>query len=91
MVPAANGLLCGIWIFPQRFLLKRLGFFTLGIVVGLSLAGVAYQTVALIGVTISGAETVSDLHAGWFPIKALVAYRVARITAGRVYELGFRK
>jgi len=71
--------------------LKRLGFFTLGIVVGLSLAGVAYQTMALIGVTVSGAETVSDLPVGWFPIRALVAYRVAGMTGGWVYKLSFWK
>ena len=71
--------------------LRHLGFFALGIAVGFTLAGAAYQMVGLIGVVISGTETLGDLPLGWFPIRALVAYRVAREGAGWVYGRGFRK
>lgn len=70
---------------------KHLGFFTLGIIAGLGLAVVTYHTVGLVGVIVSSAETVADLHIGWFPIRALVAYRAARLGGGWVYALYSRR
>ena len=76
--------------FPETIPLKRLGLFAAGIGVGLGLAAGAYQSVALIAVAISSAESVGELSIGWFPIRALVAYRVARLGAGWVYRLGLK-
>ena len=71
--------------------LKHLCFFALGIAVGFTLAGAAYQLVGLIGVVMSGAETLDDLHVGWFPLRALVAIQVARASGGWVYRLRSRQ
>lgn len=65
--------------------MKRFGHSAIGIVVGLGLAGVAYYMVSFIGVAVSGAETVGELPIGWFPIRALVAFRVASVSGGWVY------
>ena len=86
-----KGMLTHIVKHPETISLKRLSLFTIGIVVGLGLAAAAYQAVALLGVAVTGAETVGELHIGWFLVRALVAYRVARVGAGRVYGLGLRK
>ena len=77
--------------FPKSISLKRLGLFAMGIGVGLGLAAGAYQSVALIGVAISSAESVGELSVGWFPIRVLVAYRVAGLGAGWVYRLGLKR
>ena len=74
--------------FPETVYFKRLGLFAVGIAVGLGLAAGAYQCVALIGVAVSSAESVGELGIGWFAIRALVAYRVARLGAGWVYGRG---
>ena len=71
--------------------LKHLCFLALGIAVGVTFAGAAYQMVGLIGVVISGAETVGDLHVGWFPLRALFAIQVARASGGWVYRLRLRQ
>ena len=78
-------------ILSEKSPLKHLCLLGLGIAAGFTLAGAVYQIVGLIGVVISGAETLGDLHLGWFPIRALVAYRVARVGAGWVYGIGFRR
>ena len=66
---------------------KQFGYFSLGIIVGLGLAGVAYPIVSLIGVAVSGAETLGDLHVGWFPVKAWVSFRVATTSGSWVNQL----
>ena len=76
--------------FPKTISLKRLGLFAVGIGVGLGLAAGSYQSVAMIGVAISSAESVGELGVGWYPIRLLVAYRVARLGAGWVYRLGWK-
>ena len=70
---------------------KHLGFCAVSIVVGLGLAGIAYQIVSLIGVAVSDAETVGDLNLGWFPIRMLVAASVAKVIGGWLYRLRLRK
>ena len=75
----------------QMSRLKHYGYCAVGIIVGLSLAGVAYHIVSLVGIAISGAETVQELHVGWFPIRVLVALRVASLSGARVYGLCSRK
>ena len=59
--------------------------------VGVTFAGAAYQMVGLIGLVISGAETVGNLHVGWFPLRALVAIQVAKATGGWVYRQRLRQ
>ena len=86
-----NGMLPHIRKFPVTISLKRLGLFAVGIGVGLGLAVGAYQSVALIGVALSSAESVGELRVGWFPIRVLVAYGVARLGAGGVYRLGLKR
>ena len=71
--------------------LKPLGHSAVGILVGLSLAGVAYHVVPLIGVVVSSAETVDDLQVAWFPVRIWTAMMVARLSAGWMYELLLRR
>ena len=71
--------------------LKRFSYGVVGIIVGLSLASAAYHIVSLIGVVVSSAETVGDLHASWFPIRVLVALGVAKVCGGWVYGLLLRR
>lgn len=79
----------GNWIGEGSF--KRFAFCAMSIVVGLGMAGVAYQTVSLFGVAVSGAETVDDLNVGWFPIRMLVAISVARVSGGWLYRLRLQR
>ena len=67
--------------------LKRFGYCAVGIIVGLTLAGVGYYLTSLVGVAVSGAETVEELHEGWVPIRVLVALRVAMFSGSWVYGL----
>lgn len=96
-----------IWTFPKRptlpigeshsrtnvamSQLKRVGYCAVGIIVGLILAGVAYHIVSLIGIAMSGAETVQELHVGWFPIRVMIAFRVASLSGAWVYGLCSRE
>ena len=66
--------------------LKRFGYSAVGILVGLSLAGVAYHMVPLIGVLVSSAETVDDLQVAWFPVRIWAAMIVARLSGSWAYE-----
>ena len=79
------------WKRPDTISLRQLVLYAVAIAVGLGLAAGAYQSVALIGVAISSAESVGELSVGWFPIRALVAYRVARLGAGWVCGLGLKR
>ena len=78
------------WKRPDTISLRQLVLYAVAIAVGLGLAAGAYQSVALIGVAISSAESVGELGVGWYPIRLLVAYRVARLGAGWVYRLGWK-
>ena len=71
--------------------LRRFGHPAIGIIVGLSSAGVAYQVVPLIGVLVSSAETVDDLQVAWFPVRIWAALIVARLSSGWTYELLLRR
>ena len=71
--------------------LKRFGLFAAPIIAGLSMAGIAYQLVALIAVQVTSAETVGDLHTGWFLIRAMVAYRAAKLSGRWVHGVFSRK
>ena len=79
----------GNWTRTDSF--KLFAFRLVGMVVGLGSASIAYQTVALIGVAVSNAETVGDLNVVWFPIRMLVAVSAARVSGGWVYGLRLRK
>ena len=71
--------------------MKGFGYIAVGTVVGLGLAGIAYHTVAMIGVAVSDAETVGDLNVVWFPIRMLVAISAARVSGCWVYRLRLQK
>jgi len=58
-----------------------------GIMVGLSSAGIAYHVVPLIGVVVSSAESVDDLQVAWFPVRIWAALIVARLSGGWTYGL----
>ena len=51
---------------------------------GLGLAGVSYHAVSLIGVAVSSAKTVEELHAVWHFLGLLVALRIAPVGGGWV-------
>ena len=70
---------------------KLFGHCAVGIMVGLSSAGVAYHVVPLIGVLLSSAETVDDLPMVWFPARMWAALIVARLSGSWAYELLLRR
>jgi len=71
--------------------LKRFGYFAIGILVGLSSAGVAYHVVPLIGVAVSSAETVDDLQVEWLLGRIWMALKVARVSSTWAYGLLLRR
>ncbi len=71
--------------------LKSFGYRAVGILVGLSSAGVAYHVVPLIGVLVFGAETVDDLQVAWFPVRIWTAMIVARLSGSWAHELLLRR
>ena len=81
----------GLSNFMSKVSFKRFGFCAAGILVGLGLASIAYQVVSLIAVAVSSAETVGDLHVGWFLIRMLVAVSVAKVSGGWLCGLRLRK
>ena len=64
--------------------LKRIGYGAIGLIVGLGSAIAAYQAVGLLGVTLSDAKELGDLHVAWFPLRAFAAIGVARFSASWV-------
>ena len=79
---------------PSSFEVSELTSFgncAVGIIVGLSSAGVAFHVVSIIGIAISSADTVGELHIGWFPIRVLVALRMATASSGWAYGMLSRK
>ena len=60
--------------------LKRFGYGAIGLMVGLGSAVAAYQAVGLLGVTVSDANDLGDLHVAWFPIRAFAVIGVARFS-----------
>lgn len=75
----------------ERTRLIRLGYFALGISAGLGLGSVSFYLVPLIGVAVSSAETVDELHGIWFPVRVLFALRVAPVSGGWIYGMLVRK
>ena len=67
--------------------LKRFGYGAIGLMVGLGSAVAAYQAVGLLGVTVSDANDLGDLHLAWFPIRAFAVIGVARFSASWVSGL----
>ena len=61
--------------------LKRFGYGAIGLMVGLGSAVAAYQAVGLLGVTVSDAHDLGDLHVDWFPLRAFAVIGVARFSA----------
>ena len=61
--------------------LKRFGYGAIGLMVDLGSAVAAYQAVGLLGVTVSDANDLGDLHVAWFPLRAFAAIGVARFSA----------
>ena len=49
--------------------LKRFGYGAIGLMVGLDSAVASYQAVGLLGVTVSDANDLGDLHVAWFPLE----------------------
>ena len=78
-------------VFYSEYPVKRIGFCILGIVVGLTLAAIAYHFVSMLAITVSSAQTASDLHLGWFPVRVFVALQIARLSGALVYGLRLRK
>ena len=64
--------------------LKRFGYGAIGLMVGLGSAVAAYQAVGLLGVTVSDANDLGDLHVAWFLLRAFAAIGVARFSASWV-------
>ena len=67
--------------------LKRFGYRATGIMIGLCAAGLAYHFVAVAGVAISDADTIRELHMGWFPLRLFAAVSAARFSVGCVFSL----
>ena len=67
--------------------LKRFGYRAIGITIGLVAAGLAYQLLGVVGVAVSNADTVRELHLGWFPLRAFAAITAARLSTGCVFSL----
>gem|GEM_PF-2026622 len=57
------------------------------IMIGLSAAALAYYFVAVLGVAVSNADTISELHIGWFPLMLFAAVNAARFSVGCVFRL----
>ena len=71
--------------------MKRIGFCILGIVVGLTIAAIAYHVVSMLAITVSSAETASDIHLGWFLVRIFLALQIARLSGALVCGLRVRK
>lgn len=67
--------------------LKRFRCSAIGIIVGLGSAVIAYHVVPLVGVVVSGAETVDALQVAWFPARIWAAIIVARLSGSWAHEL----
>ncbi len=63
---------------------KRFGYWTTGIIFGLAAAGLAYHFLGVVGVAVSNADNIRDLHVAWFPLRAIAAISAARFTTGRM-------
>ena len=63
---------------------KRFGYGAIGLILGLGSAVAAYQAVGLLGVTLSDANEMGDLHVAWFPLRAFDAICAARFSASWV-------
>ena len=66
--------------------LKRFGYRATGIMIGLSAAGLAYHFLGVVGVALSDADTIRELHMGWFPLRIFAAVNAARISAGTCWD-----
>ena len=55
--------------------------------IGLSAAGLAYYFMAVLGVAVSTADTISELHIGWFPLRLFAAVSAARFSVGCVFSV----
>ena len=64
--------------------LKRFGYGAIGLMVGLGSAVAAYQAVGLLGVTVSDANDLGDLHVAWSLLRAFAAIAVVRFSASWV-------
>ena len=64
--------------------MKRFGYGAIGLILGLGSAVAAYQAVGLLGVTLSDANEIGDLHVAWLPLRAFAAISAARFSAGWV-------
>jgi lipopolysaccharide export LptBFGC system permease protein LptF len=67
--------------------LKRCRFRAAAAIVVLGSAAAAYQLLGIVGVAVSGADDIGNLHAGWFPLRFFAAISAARISAGWVFAL----
>jgi hypothetical protein len=61
--------------------LKRFGYGAVGLIIGLGSAVAAYQAAGLLGVAVSDATELGDLHVAWFPFRAFAAISAARFSA----------
>lgn len=67
--------------------LKRLGYRATGVAIGLGAAGLAYHLLGVVGVAVSNADTIRELHVGWFPFRLFAAINAARFGSGCVFSL----
>ena len=67
--------------------LKQLGYRATGIMIGLGAAGLAYHLMGVVGVALSNADTIRELHVAWFPLRAFAAINAARFSVGCVFSL----
>jgi len=67
--------------------LKQFGYRATGIMIGLSAAGLAYHFLGVVGVALSNADTIRELHVGWFPLRAFAAINAARFSVGCVFSV----
>jgi len=67
--------------------LKRLGYRGAAAAVVLGSAAATFQLLGMVGVAVSGADDIGNLHLAWFPLRAFAAISAARISTGWVFAL----